>query len=190
MKTEKDTVRNNIAFLRELSGELRSHFDPHRKIFILWGMLIASASLLSQLLLTLEKSGILPYIWITAVLCGFLISRFLSRGIISRQQVRPALLRYLVVLWAGGSAVIFLYFLIACFFNAVSLQYFAVLMFPVIALCILVTGAFFKSAAAYVISAVFLLAAVPAVLFPEFSMILTAVVMGGGILVFGLIKNG
>ena len=153
-------------------------------------MLIVSASLLSQLLIFLEKTGILPFVWIGAVACGFLASRFLSKRITRRQQVRPALLRYLVILWAGGSAVIFLYFLLAFFLDVVSLQYFTVLMFPVIALCILVTGAFFKSTAAYVISAIFLLSTVPAVLFPGTAMVLTAVVMGGGILVFGLIRNG
>ncbi len=189
MKTDREQIHADLDFIRQLTADLRCHFAPYRRIFILWGLFLFIAASLSQVAVYINRSGYIAPIWLLFLFCGFAASALLSRQIRKTEHVTPAMLRQLILLWAGGSALIFIFFLLSFILHIFDLQYIVCLSFPVIALCTLVSASLFNSTTAYIISFVLFLATLPSSLFPEWGFAFQAVIMGGGILLTGIKKE-
>ena len=184
MKDEKDTAEIR-AILGDVASRSRRYFLPHKRIFLLWGLIQIAAGGGSQLLLVNGMSRWIASLWLSLVAIGVVVSRWLSRRLQAKSGVRPALLGYFVPLWMGGIVVIVSFFLLSAFANVFHLQYLVALSFPVIALCTLVSASLFQSRTLYGMAAVFFLAMIPAVLFTGYAFLIQAGLMGGGLILLG-----
>jgi hypothetical protein len=168
----------------------RRHFEPYRKMFLIWGIILPIAGGGSELLARLGESGSIPFLWLALVALSTAISIIASRRIQLRTGVKPALLGYHTTLWLGGSGCIVALFIIGALGGVFPLVYLPALSLPVISLCALVSGALFRSRDLYTASACFLLGAVPAVIFPERGSLIQAALLGVALIVLGSRRNG
>jgi hypothetical protein len=60
---------------------MTTHFLPHRRIFILWGLLIIPAGILSHIMVIHGLHKAIPFVWIALSLTGMTGSILLSRRI-------------------------------------------------------------------------------------------------------------
>lgn len=177
------------TILGDVASRSRRYFLAYRKIFILWGIIQIAAGCGSHLLLSLGRDGWIAPLWLSLVAVGILASRLLSRRLQEKSGVKPALLRYFVPLWIGGSGVIVAFFVLSAAFGAFEMQYLVALSLPVLALCSLVSGSLFQSRTLYALAAAFLAAAIPSAVFPEWALLVQAVLLGGGLLLLGINRD-
>ena len=184
-----DSIDDVRAILGDVASRSRRYFLPHKKIFLLWGLIQVAAGCGSQLMLVLGKSRWIAPLWLSLVAVGILASRMLSRRLQAKSGVKPALLGYFVPLWIGGTGGIVSFCALSALCGAFGMEYLVALGFPVIALCTLVSASLFQSRTLYAMSAVFLAAALPAALFPERSLLIQAFLMGGGLILLGIKRD-
>jgi len=175
---------------RLLAMGARRHFEPYRKLFLIWGILLPIAGGGSELFARIGKEGWIPALWLSLVALGMAISVIASRRIQRRSGVRPALLGYHIALWLGCSGCIISLYLIGALGDVFPLAYLPALSLPVIALCALVSGALFRSRGLYAASACLLTGAVPAVIFPERGSLIQAALLGIALIILGSRRNG
>lgn len=176
-------VSEDLALL--VSAGSRRYFQPHRRVFALWGVTILIAGLGTEAMARLGAVRHIPVLWLSLVAVALAVSVAISRRIKRKTGVKPALLSYHVALWLGGTCCVLALFLVGAVGAVYPLEYLPALSFPVIALCSLVSGALFRSRAFYVASACFFLATVPAVAFPGRGALIQAILMGGGLIFLG-----
>jgi hypothetical protein len=176
-------VSNDLALL--VSAGSRKYFQPHRRVFAIWGVAILVAGFGTEAMARLGVVRYIPALWLFLVASALTVSVAISRRIKRDTGVNPALLAYHVALWLGGTCCVLTLFLIGAIGAVYQLKYLPALSFPVIALCSLVSGTLFRSRAFYVASACFFLAAIPAVAFPERGALIQAILMGGGLIFLG-----
>lgn len=177
------------TILGDAASRSRRFFLPYRKIFILWGIIQIVAGCGSHLLLILGRDRWIAPLWLSLVAFGILASRLLSRRLQTRSGVKPALLGYFVPLWTGGSGVIVTFFILSAAFGSFEMQYLVALSLPVLALCSLVSGSLFRSRTLYALSAAFLAAAIPCAVFPEWALLVQAILLGGGLVLLGIKRD-
>ncbi|MBN2440635.1 MAG: hypothetical protein JXJ04_04800 [Spirochaetales bacterium] len=188
--TDREKTAEDIRFLRKVLQNAAIKLQAYRKIFLIWGLIILLNGTGSQLLVNFSRIELIPFLWLTTIAAGFILSFLIGREIRKKQQINPSLMKYMVMLWLGGTAVISMFFGINFLSPVFSLAYLPAFTFPVIALCTLVTAALLQSTLGYIFAGLFFTAAIPAALFPNYSLILEALLMGGGLLVLGLVRHG
>ncbi len=179
LETRTDELKRLLA-----TGSKR-HFEPYRKVFLVWGILLPIAGGGSEILTRYGKAGAISVLWIALVALGIAISIFASRRIQRSTGVRPALLGYHAALWLGCSGCIVSLYLIGALGKVFPLAYLPALSLPVIALCALVSGSLFRSRGLYAAAACFLAGAAPAVIFPEWGSLIQSALAGCALIILG-----
>ncbi len=175
---------------RLLASGSRRHFEPYRRVFLVWGVVAPAAGFGATLMALFGAERWIPAVWIALAAVGVAISMTASRRIERRTGVRPALLGYLAALWVGGTACIVALALIGALGKVFGLEYLPALSLPVIALCALVSGSLFRSRWLYAASACLLLGAVPAAAFPAAGSLIQGGLIGAVSIAIGARRRG
>lgn len=187
--TDSEEQVEDVRALKEMVLNAGEKFRSYRFLFLLWGIVILFDASISQMMVSLRRVALIPFVWVPTIVFALILSSGVAKSIRAKNRINPLLSRYLAALWFGGIAVVAALFAVTLAVPMYPLMYLPALSFPIVGLCSLGSAVLFKSRLGYVLSGLFFAALLPAAMFPQQALLLQAVLMGGGLLLLGIFKN-
>ncbi|MBN1797711.1 MAG: hypothetical protein JW822_03980 [Spirochaetales bacterium] len=188
-KSNLNGIAEDILYLKKMIKTSRDIFAHYKKIFVVWGFINVLGGTGSFLLLIYSLAAFIPLIWILLVPVGIVFSFISGMNTARTFKINPLFTKILMALWMCSIAGIAIISLTAIFIQDLQAQYIPGLSFIILGISMISSAVLFESKAGFLLGILFFLTAVVTLLFPFYATLAQGIVIGGGLLFFGIKKN-
>jgi len=188
-RSKLNGIADDILYLKKMVKTSRDIFIHYKKIFIVWGLINLLGGTGTFLLILSFLPEYIPLIWLPLVPIGIIFSFISGKNTARTFKINPVFTKILMTLWMCSISGIVIIFLAAICIQDIQVRYIPGLSFIILGIGMMSSAVLFESKTGYVLGILFFLTAFGTLLFPFYAALAQAVIIGGGLLLFGIKKN-